>query len=83
MVCEKSLYRYFKKLKDKEFLAVFYYARRTYYSTYLNQKRLKQAVMKRVLERDKKKLENNDAVFRERINEERKKLKLKRMGKYF
>ena len=81
MVCEKSLYRYLKKLKDKGFLAVFYYARRTYYSTYLNQDRLKQVVMKRVLEKDKKKLENSDAVFRERINEERKKLRLKRMNK--
>jgi len=82
MISTKTLYRNFLKLRDLGFLSCFYYARKTYFSTYYNQKLLQSVVEKRILESDEKKLSSSDSAFRERINEKRKKLKLKKIESY-
>lgn len=76
---KKTLCRYLKKLKDRKFLAMFYYGRRTYFSTYYNQDVLREKVKQKVLKKDQKKKENSDTRFRKEIKAEREKLKLKRM----
>ena len=82
LISTKTLYRNFLKLRELGFLSCFYYARKTYFSTYYNQKVLQGMVEKRILESDEKKLNNSDSAFRERINEKRKKLKLKKIESY-
>ena len=79
LVCSKTLYRNFKKLTELRFIACFYYGRKTYFSTYYDQDRLKIAVEKRILEKDEKKLQSSDVEFRKRIDASRKKLTLKKL----
>ncbi|MBV6421190.1 MAG: hypothetical protein DAHOPDDO_02464 [Ignavibacteriaceae bacterium] len=81
LICERSLYRYFQKLKKKGFLAVCHYGRRTFYSTYLNQERLEMVVMKSILEKDNERLEKTNTNFTKTITEKRKALRLKKLNK--
>lgn len=82
LVCEKTIARNVKRLKEMGFFAVFYYGRKNYYSTYYDQEKLKSIVLKRILQKDEIKHEARDAQFRKRITEERKKLRLKRGDKF-
>ena len=82
LISTKTLYRNFLKLRELGFFACFYYARKTYFSTYYNQKVLQRIVEKKILESDEKKLRGSDSVFRERINEKRKRLKLKKIESF-
>ncbi len=81
LICERSLYRYFQKLKKKGFLAVCHYGRRTFYSTYFNQERLEQVVMKSILEKDTERLDKTNTNFTKILTEKRKTLRLKKLNK--
>lgn len=81
LVSEKTLYRRLKKLKERGFISIFSYGRKAYYSTYLSQENLNKMVMNRVLEKEAKSIENEDADWRKMITQRRKTLRLKKQNK--
>lgn len=81
LVSEKTLYRRLRKLKERGFISIFSYGRKAYYSTYLSQENLNKMVKNRVLEKEAKRIENEDADWRKMITQQRKTLRLKKQNK--